>query len=320
MTQMSSSQRSDTPGSTSSSSSLRHATFENRLIMPMGNTAATTVQTRNDYGQPVMQSSVRVVRVTPPNPTPRLKHNRKPNPDGAIWSAAELAAETSAERRPARAIVYADEHIKQLVEGKRICIMEPCFKMPVRDDLYCLGLPDDETGHRHEHGGICIQEKASCRIVLAFRYRYQLRLDTTYLAWVSTIDMATIPVSVLKDFSANREVMRQALEGEERMSEQYRQLSDAGYFTPPRKEDKRNQDNNPSVTLDGWSIAHQNNVLMASMSNRFGFLQWVAQAFQMAIAESRNPVVIKTVPAKKPIENRFKRELRLALNKKMKLN
>ncbi|KAF9902246.1 hypothetical protein EC991_005156 [Linnemannia zychae] len=290
--------------------------------MPTGDTAATTVQPREDHGQPGKQSSVKVVRVTPSNSTPRLKHNRKPNPDGAIWSAAELAAETSAERRPARAIVYADEHIKQLVEGNRICIMEPCFRMPVREDLYCFGLPDDESGQRHEHGGICIQEKARCRIVLAFRYRYQLKLDTTYLAWVSTIDMETIPVSVIRDFSANREAMRQALEGEERMLRQYRELSDAGYFTPSRKEDKRNQDSNPGLTLDGWSIAHQNNVLMASMSNRLGFLQWVAQAYQMAIAESRNPAVTKTVSAKKQesIENPFKRGLRLALTKKMKLS
>ncbi|KAG0380941.1 hypothetical protein BGX24_002623 [Mortierella sp. AD032] len=276
----------------------------------MGNTAATTVQTINGHGQPVMHNKV---RATPP-PAPRLKHNRKPNPDGAIWSVAELAAETSSERRPARAIVYADENIKKLVEGNRVCIMEPCFRTPVRDDLYCLGLPEDETGHRHENGGICTDEKWGCRIVLAFRYRYQLKLDVTYLAWVSTIDMATIPVSVLRDFSANREVMRQALEGEERMSEQYRLLSDAGYFTP-RREDKRSQDNNPGVTLDGWSIAHQNEVLMASVSNRLGFLQWVAQAYQMARDSSACPVDTK----KEPSDNTIKKELHLATSKKMKL-
>lgn len=90
--------------------------------------------------------------------------------------------------------------------------------------------------------------------------------------------------------------MRQALEGEERMSEQYRLLSDAGYFAP-RKEDKRGQqDHNPSVTLDGWSIAHQNEVLMASKSNRLGFLQWVAQAYQMAKGEPYGHVVTKKEP------------------------
>ncbi|KAG0271589.1 hypothetical protein BGZ95_000584 [Linnemannia exigua] len=303
-------QRSDTPCSTSSSSSFRQPTFENRVIMPMGNTVATSAQTANGHGQPAMNNKV---RVTPP-PAPRLKHNRKPNPDGAIWSVAELAAETSAERRPARAIVYADENIKKLVEGSRVCIMEPCFRTPVRSDLYCLGRPDDEIGHKHENGGVCIDEKWDCRIVLAFRYRYQLKLDVTYLAWVSTIDMATIPVSVLRDFSANREAMRQALEGEERMSEQYRLLSDTGYFTP-RKEDKRSQDNNPSVTLDGWSIAHQNEVLMASMSNRLGFLQWVAQAYQMARDSSACPVDTK----KEPCDNTIKEEFHLAISKRMKL-
>jgi hypothetical protein len=115
---------------------------------------------------------------------------------------AELAAETSAERRPARAIVYADELLKKIVEDNKICIMEPCFRNPVRGDLYCVGQPDG-AGGRHEHGDICIHEKLGCHIVLAFRYRYQLRLDVTYLAWVTSINMATIPVSVLRDFSVS---------------------------------------------------------------------------------------------------------------------
>ncbi|KAF9149946.1 hypothetical protein BG015_008253 [Linnemannia schmuckeri] len=279
-------QRSDTPCSTSSSSSLRYTTSEIRPLLPIDDP-----QIRNGQRQAGALYNVKPT----PTPVPRLKHNRKPNPDGAIWSVAELAAETSAERRPARAIVYADEFLKKMVEENNICIMEPCFRNPVKGDLYCVGRPDSSDG-RHEHGDICIHEKRGCHIVLAFRYRYQLRLDVTYLAWVTSIDMAIIPVSVLRDFSANRDVMRQALEGEERMAEQYRLLSDAGYFTP-RKENKRGQDNNPSVTLDGWSIAHQNEVLMASKSNRLGFLQWVAQAYQMAKGESHGHVVAKREPA-----------------------
>ncbi|KAK5808869.1 hypothetical protein F5H01DRAFT_52775 [Linnemannia elongata] len=263
-------QRSGTPCSTSSTSSLHHTPPEIRPILLIGDP-----QNKNGQGQTEAHNKAK------PTPVPRLKHNRKPNPDGAIWSVAELAAETSAERRPARAIVFADERLKKVVEENRICIMEPCFRNPVRGDLYCVGRLDG-TGKWHEHGDICIHEKRGCHIVLAFRYRYQLRLDVTYLAWVSSIDMATIPVSVLRDFSANREVMRQALEGEERMAEQYRLLSEAGYFAPRKEEKRGQQDNTPSVTLDGWSIAHQNEVLMASKSNRLGFLQWVAQAYQMA--------------------------------------
>ncbi|KAF9140939.1 hypothetical protein BGX30_005727 [Mortierella sp. GBA39] len=277
-------QRSDTPCSTSSSSSLRHTPSEIRPILQIGDPLI-----RSSQGQTGAPNKSK------PTPVPRLKHNRKPNPDGAIWSVAELAAETSAERRPARAIIYADEHLKKMVEENKICIMEPCFRNPVRGDLYCVGRLDG-TGGWHEHGEICIHEKRGCRIVLAFRYRYQLRLDVTYLAWVSSIDMGTIPVSVLRDFSANREVMRQGLEGEERMSEQYRLLSEARYFAP-RKEVKRGQqDNNPSVTRDGWSIAHQNEALMASKSNRLGFLQWVAQAYQMAKGEPYGHVVTKRGP------------------------
>ncbi|KAF9930500.1 hypothetical protein FBU30_000394 [Linnemannia zychae] len=213
---------------------------------------------------------------------PRLKHNRKPNPDGAIWSVAELAAETSAERRPARALVYADELQKKLIEENKICIMEPCFRTPIREDLYCVGHIDGETGMSHRHGDNCIHGKTGCRIVLAFRYRYQLRLDLTYLAWVTAIDMATIPLSIIKEFSVTKEATKQALETETRMAEQYRQLFDEGYFTS-RKEEKRAQYYyNPNVVLDGWSIAYQNKALMASKSNRLGFLQWVAQAYQMA--------------------------------------
>lgn len=128
--------------------------------------------------------------------------------------------------------------------------------------------------------------------------------------------MATIPVSVLRDFSANREVMRQALEGEVRMSEQHRLLSEAGYFAP-RKEDRRGQqDNNASVTLDGWSIAHQNEVLMASKSNRLGFLQWVAQAYQMAKGEPCGYVVTK----REPIDLVINEGSGQAANKRMKLS
>ncbi|KAF8947051.1 hypothetical protein BGZ47_010393 [Haplosporangium gracile] len=278
-------QRSDTPCSTSSSSSLRQPPSEIRSLLPIDDP-----QIRNGQRQ---AGALYNVKPTPAS-VPRLKHNRKPNPDGAIWSVAELAAETSVERRPARAIVYADELLKNMVEENKICIMEPCFRNPVRADLYCVGRPN-RSGGRHEHGDICIHEKHGCHIVLAFRYRYQLRLDVTYLAWVTSIDMAIIPVSVLRDFSANRDVMRQALEGEERMAEQYRLLSDAGYFAP-RKEVKRGQDNNPSVTLDAWSIAHQNEVLMASKSNRLGFLQWVAQAYQMAKGEPYGHIVTKREP------------------------
>lgn len=184
-------QRSDTPCSASSSSSLRHTTSEIRPILLIDNP-----QNRNDQGRTGAPNNAK------PTPVPRLKHNRKPNPDGAIWSVAELAAETSAERRPARTIVYADDHLKKTVEENKICIMEPCFRNPVRGDLYCVGRPDG-TGGWHEHGDICIHEKRGCHIALAFRYRYQLKLDVTYLAWVSSIDMATIPVSVLRDFSVS---------------------------------------------------------------------------------------------------------------------
>ncbi|OAQ33567.1 hypothetical protein K457DRAFT_857831 [Linnemannia elongata AG-77] len=184
-------QRSGTPCSTSSTSSLHHTPPEIRPILLIGDP-----QNKNGQGQTEAHNKAK------PTPVPRLKHNRKPNPDGAIWSVAELAAETSAERRPARAIVFADERLKKVVEENRICIMEPCFRNPVRGDLYCVGRLDG-TGKWHEHGDICIHEKRGCHIVLAFRYRYQLRLDVTYLAWVSSIDMATIPVSVLRDFSVS---------------------------------------------------------------------------------------------------------------------
>ncbi|KAG0289211.1 hypothetical protein BGZ96_007187 [Linnemannia gamsii] len=288
--QKASRQRSNTPGSTSSSSSLRHTPFEIRPFLPVGDPSGTSSQTKNGQGQAGVSNNA---KPTHPTPVPRLKHNRKPNPDGAIWSMAELAAESSAERRPARVIIYADELLKKMVEDNKICIMEPCFRNPVRGDLYCVGQPDG-AGGRHEHGDICAHEKIGCLIVLAFRYRYQLRLDVTYLAWVTSIDMAAIPVSIIRDFSANREVLRQALEGEVSMSEQYRLLSDAGYFAP-RKEDKRGggQDNNPIATLNGWSIAHQNEVLMASNSNRLGFLQWVAQAYQIAKGEVHGHDVTK---------------------------
>ncbi|KAG0207125.1 hypothetical protein BGX33_007021, partial [Mortierella sp. NVP41] len=215
----------------------------------------------------------------------------KPGPDGAVWSAAELAAETSAVRRLARAVVYADDLLRLLVEQHKVPIQEPCFRTPLRGDLYCLGSPrEGVSGTRHDHGVSCIHERRNCRIILAFRYRYQVRLDVTYLAWVNKIDLATIPVSVLRDFTVNKELMKLALEGEKRMSNQYKLLLDAGYFEP-RKEDRRSQQQTPdpnvvATTVVGWSIAHQNEALMATKSNRMAFLQWVAQAYLMARGES----------------------------------